>query len=464
MGTTFCMYIVNKNINNNYNNFDLYEHVCLEFLLQEVKCRDFYRDIFPSGSFEKQGEFENGKYNAILVSIDPKTYKAKRYTVTDDLKVLSIQNKTDNFNVIAPISYAGKSRKSENARYLYALAIDLDGVSTLDRFEFLLSQFERPVERMVSIVSGMPKPTYLVASGTGLHLYYVFEKPIRLYPSNAKELEKLKRQLTWQCWTQGASSLHDNVQYESLFQGFRAIGSITKTGTRVKAFKIGEKTTVEYLNQCVPLEKQANIHLRNISQLPIDIAREQYPEWYEKRIIKGEKKGSWTNNKALYNWWLRRAGEVEEGHRYWYIMTLATYAIKCDVDFKQLKEDALSVKDLLNKDCKEPFTNADIKSALTAYSESYRHYPIHTIVNRTGLEIKRNKRNGRKQRVHLEVARATQSIIDRANGTNWRENNGRPSKQNIVKQWKLEHPNSKKIDCERETGLSRPTVLKWWSS
>lgn len=456
------MYKVNKNINNNFNNFDLYRHVCLEFLLQEVKCRDFYRDIFPVGSFEQQGKFENGKYNAILVSIDPKTNKSKRYTVTDDLKVLSIQNKTDDFNVIAPISYAGKSRKSKNARFLYALAIDLDGVSTQDRFEFLLSQFERPVERMVSIVSGMPKPTYLVASGTGLHLYYVFEKPIPLYPSNVKELEKLKRQLTWQCWTQGASSLHDNVQYESLFQGFRAIGSITKTGTRVKAFRIGEKTTVKYLNQCVPVDKQANLFMQPKSDLSLKEAKEKYPEWYEKRVVKGENKGSWTNNKALYNWWLNRAEEVEEGHRYWYIMTLATYAIKCDVDLKQLKEDALSVKDLLNKDCKEPFTNADIKSALTAYSESYRHYPIHTIVNRTGLEIKRNKRNGRKQEQHIKIMNAIRDI-EHPNGE-WRNKEGRPSKQEIVKQWRILHPSGRKIDCERQTGLSRPTVLKWWSN
>ena len=28
-----------------------------------------------------------------------------------------------------------------------------------------------------------PMPTYLVASGSGLHIYYVFDKPIDLYPN-----------------------------------------------------------------------------------------------------------------------------------------------------------------------------------------------------------------------------------------------------------------------------------------
>ncbi len=43
---------------------------------------------------------------------------------------------------------------------------------------------------------------------------------------------------------------------------------------------------------------------------------------------------------------------------------------------------------------------------------------------------------------------------------------GRPKgsgeKSKIVEEWKQQHPDGKKIDCERETGLSRHTVLKWW--
>ena len=70
-------------------------------------------------------------------------------------------------------------------------------------------------------VWGLPRPTYIVGSGTGLHLYFVFERPIPLFRNTVKELECLRRRITWQAWTQGASSLHDNVQYESLFQGFR---------------------------------------------------------------------------------------------------------------------------------------------------------------------------------------------------------------------------------------------------
>ena len=39
---------------------------------------------------------------------------------------------------------------------------------------------------------------------------------------------------------------------------------------------------------------------------------------------------------------------------------------------------------------------------------------------------------------------------------------GRPSKEEQIKVWRLANPNGKKIDCHRETGITRPTIDKWW--
>ena len=60
-------------------------------------------------------------------------------------------------------------------------------------------------------------------------------------------------------------------------------------------------------------------------------------------------------------------------------------------------------------------------------------------------------------------------IRDEINGRkdNWREGNGRPkesgTKAQQVFEYRAAHPDAKKIDCERETKLSRHTVLKWWN-
>lgn len=431
---------------------------------EEVSYDVFYRDIFPVGSFEKKGVMEDGKYNGIAVSIASGDKKIKRYTVTDDLDVIDDLVASDDFCLMSPISYIGKSRKSNNARFMYAMAIDMDGVQTKENLIVFGNQILKcDYFAENGVFWGIPEPTYIVSSGTGMHLYYVFKKPVAMFPNVVSGMERLKRRLTWQIWTQGASQLHDNVQYESLFQGFRMVGTITKTGERVRAFKVGNKVDLDFLNRAVPEEWRAT-QIQYKSNLTLDQAKEKYPEWYHKRIDNKQKKGSWVCNRAVYDWWKKRAREVEQGHRYWFIMTLATYAIKCCIKREELEQDALDLIPLLNAKGTEPFTEDDVIHALEAYNDSYATYPIDTIVKRTGLPIEKNKRNGRKQEQHLAGARAIQEINDKYNGTNWRDGNGRKQKKDIVQIWKSEHPNGKKIDCERDTGLSRHTVLKWWNN
>ncbi|MDQ9779236.1 hypothetical protein RF400_11615, partial [Acinetobacter baumannii] len=68
---------------------------------------------------------------------------------------------------------------------------------------------------------------------------------------------------------------------------------------------------------------------------------------------------------------------------------------------------------------------------------------------KTGIPLIPNKRNGRKQEVHLMGARAIQEINDKVNGTNWREGNGRPTAEQTVKEWQQAYPEGRKADCIR---------------
>lgn len=429
----------------------------LSALYEEVSYTDFYRDIFPVGSFEQRGVYEDGKYNGIAVAIEQGGKRTKRLTVTDDLEAIDDMAASDDFCLMSPISYAGKSRRSSNARFMYALAIDLDGLETLKQWEFFVKQVERGHE-MLRFVWGIPRPTYLISSGTGIHIYYVFERPVPMFRNIVEQLEKLKKRLTWQAWTQGASSLHDKVQYESLFQGFRVVGTITKTGGRCRAFSVGGKVTVEYLNKFVPEEYRTQDFVYQ-SDLRLADAKEKYPEWYQRRVVEKRPKKSWTCKKALYDWWIRKLlGGAEQGHRYWCIMTLATYAQKCGVPRETLEEDAYGLIPFMNTKGDE-FTEDDVLHALEAYSDSYITYPIDTIVVRTGIPIEKNKRNWRKQTQHMEVMRAIQNVVN----PNWREGNGRPTAEQTVMEWRQEHPEGTKKECKDSTGLSYPTIRKWWN-
>jgi hypothetical protein len=40
---------------------------------------------------------------------------------------------------------------------------------------------------------------------------------------------------------------------------------------------------------------------------------------------------------------------------------------------------------------------------------------------------------------------------------------GRPHKQAQVQEWRAAHPGGSKADCIRDTGLTKPTVYKWWA-
>lgn len=430
----------------------------LNSLFAEVHYMDFYRDIFPEGSFEERGEYVDGKYNGIAIAIEKGSKRAKRMTITDDLDTIADMAGSNDFCLMSPISYAGKSRKSSNARFMYALAIDLDGMTERKHWDFFLEQINRGHE-MLQFVWGLPRPTYLVSSGSGIHIYYVFKQPIPMFKNIVEELEKLKRRLTWQAWTQGASSLHDKVQYESLFQGFRVVGTITKDGGRCRAFSVGEKVTVEYLNKFVPEDYRA-VSFVYKSDLRLEDANKKYPEWYQRRIVEKRPRNTWTCKKAVYDWWIRKLKEgAEQGHRYWCIMTLATYAQKCGVPRETLEEDAYGLIPFMNTKGDE-FTEDDVMHALEAYTDSYATYPIDTIVWRTGIPIEKNKRNGRKRADHVKLMNF---VRDEINGNkNWREGNGRPDKLSVVAEWRSEHPEGTKAECIRETGLSKPTVYRWW--
>ena len=191
----------------------------LEKFLEPVTPFEFYREIFPVGSFERKGHFEDEKGNGIAVTVPPKAAgialeiqeegKAKRYTITDELSELSEVYDTD-FTIMSPLSYFGRRRCGKNARYLYALVFDLDGVG-MPQLRDTLHQMNKDI---------LPQATFVVNSGTGLHLYYVLEAPIPMYPHNQKCLKELKYSLTRQIWNRYTSTIKE-PQMQGILQGFR---------------------------------------------------------------------------------------------------------------------------------------------------------------------------------------------------------------------------------------------------
>lgn len=431
----------------------------LETYTDEVTPKEFYRDVFPQGELANhQEKNKKGKYNAIAVELLPKEengVNAKRYILTDELDYLDELEKKDNFIIISPISYVGRSRKAENARYIYAMAIDLDGITKEQNIIDLFHQIK---------IEYLPRPTYVVSSGSGLHLYYCFKKAIPCYKNITKQLQALKQDLTKKIWNGYVTSLSESIQQQSLFQGFRMVGGVTKSGSRTRSFLVGDKVDIEYLNDFCIYEKSKVKEITYKSKLSLKEAQEKYPEWYEKRIVNKQPKGTWQCKKDLYNWWLKKLKEeASVGHRYYAMMCLAIYAKKSGVSREQLEKDAFNLLDkmeMLTVEEDNHFTRQDILAALELYNDSYITFPIDTIKQLTAIPIEKNKRNWRKQADHIKLMNYIRDEIN--NNKDWRNKNGRPTKENQVREWQEQHPNGRKADCIKETGISKKTVYKYW--
>lgn len=481
---------------------------------------DFYRDIFPVGELAewsddpRNSNNEMYEYTGILMEVtkkerlyqskkDPNRWLKKkvtvRHTVCDDLKSIEKMLGTDNFCFMSPISYVGKSRKTANARFLYALVIEIDN---------LVPRNEGIAELMYALgdknFDGNPKmrlcvpPTYLVCSGTGVHLYWVLKEPVPLYDWELNMWGFLKDDWTELLWNEKITrSFHPlDIQKEPVCQGFRVVGTKGKNGSLVEAFRVSGKkytpdelfnqygTVAEYIEvmprDCVSKVVKNDLDLRKglarpMSERMIE-CKKLYPEWFQERIVEGKKarpRGTWECNRALYDWWLDKITEhATVGHRYYCLHTLSCYALKCGIGYEELAADCfglLEKYDSLGKNKSERFTEKDVLSAIAAFEDDKNY--LHTrqyISDKTQIPIEPNKRNGRKQKEHLDRVNKIRKFRRDVLEEDEYINNGRPvgsgTKQEIVQRWREEHPDGRKVDCIRETGLSKPTVLKWWDA
>ncbi|MCI6254978.1 repa [Eubacterium coprostanoligenes] len=433
---------------------------------QEVSPYEFYRDMFPKGSL--QSEQGDGKGNVIATQIRPSGRgRTKQWIVDDSLKMLE-KVVGDEFGLVPPIAFYGKTHRKQNAHELYAVAVDIDYVGE-QQLKNLLKQFGNGVQL---------RPTYLVSSGKGVHVYYFLQEPVQLYHNLESTLAALKESFIRRLWNDTSSLKPDDPDITGIYQGFRCVGSQSKLGEAypVRAYRLSDnRYTLEDIKASIPDCKvdlsvlTVKPRLKDNKRMPIEKAKQLYPEWYQARVIEGQpkKKGTWTCNEALYEWWKAKIiTNVKVGGRYFSIMALCAYGLKCGIPEKQIKKDAYSFLDHLESltdDETNHFTREDVKDALKALQADNKL--LSTMASREWIEkqtkvpIPPNKRNGRKQAVHVQFMNLNRQFkVMNGECTN----GGRPTAQARVQEWRLAHPEGMKADCVRDTGLDKKTVYKWW--
>lgn len=426
----------------------------------EVPAMEVYTDIFNLGYNEIQRYNEDrADFKANPIGYWKNQDKSKghyRIMFDDTFEETLKELQEADFSILNGISYFGRKNVQEHASKMYCMIFDLDGVTDKTLNAFLNGAFE---------VDAYPIPNYIALSGHGVHLYYVFEYAIPLYPNIKMQLKAFKYALIEKIWNMYTST-DKRKQFQGINQGFRVIGGKTKIeGVRVRAFRINQHPfNLEQLGKYIPAESRVDeSKLWKESKLTLAEAKKKYPRWYEDKILNKCPRRYWTCKKDLYEWWKEK---IKEGatfhHRYFSIMCLAIYGAKCGVDFEEVKADAFGLIPFLNSiNPQEPFTENDCISALECYDTRYCTFPIDDIIKISGIAIEKNKRNGRKKSQHIKMVNEMRKFKRDVLEEDEYKNNGRPDKRNLVIEYIQANPKASVTQISKDLGISRPTVYKY---
>ena len=448
------------------------QDVIAEYGGKEVTPIEVYTDMFKLG----EGYIQKYNQGSNELKANPLGYWKNDNAKTGHYRVFFEDTFTEtleemqraDFSIVNGITYFGRRNTQDHASKMFALIFDLDGVTDKTLNAFFSGAFTKDFKVY-------PVPNYVCLSGHGVHLYYLFEEPVPLYPNIKIQLKNFKYALTDKIWNPYTSTL-DTRQYQGINQGFRVIGGKTKDKEGiVRAYIMNSHpfTLAQLGEYILPEYRIDEEKIFKESKITLEQARKKYPQWYERVIENKDKhRKKWdisakvhgSNPFALYDWWKK---QIELGasyhHRYFSIMCLAIYGVKCGVPEEQVRKDAYSYIPFMNAIAPDhPFTPSDVESALECFDDRYATFPIDDIEKLSDIRIEKNKRNGRKQDEHLKRARAVQQV-DYPDGE-WRKGSGRKPKGNIVEDWQREHPTGKKAECIRDTGLDKKTVYKYWQN
>lgn len=442
----------------------------------EVSDMELYGDVFKLGTgfLTKAGEHRDGhEFNGnpiILGSFDEKIRREMVFEDTFEEQLRRFQEQAD-WAILNGLTYWGRVNDGQHQNKLCALVFDYD----IDKQKQVPKKLYNFLYGAFSESKLYPIPNYMVLSSHNVHLYYVLEEPLDLFPIVKTQAKKLKHELSRIMMNRYTTNI-EKPDAQGINQGFRIVGGKTKAGEgvaypTVRAFRLNEHPfSIEELNERVP--EDARVQPGRKSKYTIEQVKKQFPEWYEQVIVGGKRTtGRWVVKEDLYRWWLKKAyAEAVPGHRYYCVMALAVFAAKCGIlDKGRVRRDAESLLEKFNDFAgAEPFTKKDIKSALECLDLRFCNFSRKELESYTGVPMPANKRNYRPQAQHLKIARFARDLnYDTPDG--WREGNGRPKgspnkdhpKRDAIRAYAAEHPDASHAAIAKALGVSRTTVIKW---
>ena len=453
---------------------------------EEVNCATFYQEYLFRELMD--GSELGEDYKVALTEYDAEA--GAKYHKVDVEDIDDYLNLDD--VALSPCLFHMNWRKKKLLNYVSAFVLDIDKCrpKNLQRF-FMLFDENRVL-----------RPTFIANSGSGVHFYYLLDEMFPIDSVNHSANNKIAEEIYKSLYDEIAKKeWWKDAQRHWIGQDYRVVNSRTKFNQVSRIFKVGDLYTIQDLidhfdikikatkrfatPQMVKYAKGIAINLKldppdfeNFSETYKFIAEHKEADYifrqerkakYEEQEIKKGKKCSKSKSKPQ-KWYKRTYEHMKDntaaGYRFSSMKALAIIAYIEEVDRDIFLADIRQLADYWSKlDWKGDDFNLKNVEAIERFFDNAEKYQAssHTLEEWLGYEFRRVpvKRNGRSQKEHMAVMRAIQQVVN----PNWRENSphsGRNSKKEVVHQWQRQHPEGRKIDCERDTGLSRHTVLKWW--
>lgn len=195
---------------------------------KQVMACDFYESIFGSLDISLPLTFMNTK---------SEQGGYKNISIKEAIKLSENKN-----NVALPVTtFLCGQKSSQFMDTVYAIAVDADGVYYKELENLIDNNFVQASRPGISV----PPPTFIVNSGHGTHLYYVFKEPVPAYSSQVSTINKLYKAMT--SYITSDNRVGSKKQSVWIGQPMRVVGSLTKLGTETTAFKYGDRWDINEL-------------------------------------------------------------------------------------------------------------------------------------------------------------------------------------------------------------------------
>lgn len=380
---------------------------------REIAAFDFYDFLF-SGDLSEKTYVTEGK-----------TYASAR--VEDILEMSSFRADV----YIPPVSFFNGAYRTCCMKQIFALVLDIDNLNPV--------QLRRLIDT-IRTKPELPTPTLIINSGSGVHLYFCFEKPIDAYKRRLPTLRDMLAKLA------AVYTGHGKMDRHPLIQSFRPPGAQTKLGDVATAYTTGPRWTVPFLAAILGVDAaqwEGDTVTTNERKPALPPKPRKPKVAVLPRVAAGERL-FWYCGDRTYKM-------TDLGNRYLALFALAIVGYKCRVPQEKVVGEMESLIDCWNSVHPDnPVAYSEIKKAMKGYSQDYVMVTAATLEEYFGWSFERKiPRRGQTRADQLELARAVKDAKIPL------------KKRQAIANYLKKHIATTVTEISAALNISRPTIMKY---